>query len=591
MSSSKQSAENEYEIAYRSTIQPRTAVRTQSRQSGNYSTGTVVGGGGGRVLKMVTEMGSASIGGISPALSANAAKSFLEATDKEKKEMQGLNDRLGNYIDRVKKLEEQNRKLVADLEELRGRWGKDTSEIKIQYSDSLRDARKEIDDGARRKAEIDVKVARLRDDLAEIRSRYEDVQHRRENDREKINQWQHAIDDAQSELEMLRARWRQLTDEEKRLNGDNARIWEELQKARNDLDEETLGRIDFQNQVQTLMEELEFLRRVHEQEVKELQALLAQAPADTREFFKNELALAIRDIKDEYDYIAKQGKQDMESWYKLKVSEVQGTANRANIEANYQREEVKRMRDNIGDLRGKLGDLEAKNALLEKEVQSLNNQLNDDQRQYEAALNDRDATLRRMREECQTLVAELQALLDTKQMLDAEIAIYRKMLEGEESRVGLRQMVEQVVKTHSLQQQEDTDSTRSVRGEVSTKTTFQRSAKGNVTIAECDPNGKFIMLENSHRSKDENLGEHKLRRKLDNRREIVYTIPPNTILKAGRTMKIWARDQGGLHSPPESLVYDGENTWGIGANVVTTLINKDGDERATHTQKTIQTGQ
>uniref|UniRef100_A0A8R1TJR0 Intermediate filament protein B n=2 Tax=Onchocerca TaxID=6281 RepID=A0A8R1TJR0_ONCVO len=626
MSSAKQTSESEYEIAYRSTIQPRTAVRTQSRQSGNYSTGTVVGGGGGkflllslllsnsviilnkimytseslrslpgasggRVLKMVTEMGSASIGGISPALSANAAKSFLEATDKEKKEMQGLNDRLGNYIDRVKKLEEQNRKLVADLEELRGRWGKDTSEIKVQYADSLRDARKEIDDGARRKAEIDVRVARLKDDLAEIRSRYEDVQHRRENDREKINQWKHAIDDAQSELEMLRARWRQLTDEEKRLNGDNARIWEELQKARNDLDEETLGRIDFQNQVQTLMEELEFLRRVHEQEVKELQALLAQAPADTREFFKNELALAIRDIKDEYDYIAKQGKQDMESWYKLKVSEVQGSANRANIEANYQREEVKRMRDNIGDLRGKLGDLEAKNALLEKEVQSLNNQLNDDQRQYEAALNDRDATLRRMREECQTLVAELQALLDTKQMLDAEIAIYRKMLEGEESRVGLRQMVEQVVKTHSLQQQEDTDSTRSVRGEVSTKTTFQRSAKGNITIAECDPNGKFIMLENSHRSKDENLGEHKLRRKLDNRREIVYTIPPNTILKAGRTMKIWARDQGGLHSPPESLVYDGENTWGIGANVVTTLINKDGDERATHTQKTIQTGQ
>lgn len=147
-----------------------------------------------------------------------------------------------------------------------------------------------------------------------------------------------------------------------------------------------------------------------------------------------------------------------------------------------------------------------------------NLQLNDDQRQYEQALNERDATLRRMKEECQSLVAELQALLDTKQMLDAEIAIYRKMLEGEESRwvftyflaisfdawfirVGLRQMVEQVVKTHSLQQQEDTDSTRNVRGEVQTKTTFQRSAKGNITISECEPNGKFITLENTHRSK------------------------------------------------------------------------------------------
>uniref|UniRef100_A0A0M3JGZ2 LTD domain-containing protein n=1 Tax=Anisakis simplex TaxID=6269 RepID=A0A0M3JGZ2_ANISI len=102
----------------------------------------------------------------------------------------------------------------------------------------------------------------------------------------------------------------------------------------------------------------------------------------------------------------------------------------------------------------------------------------------------------------------------------------------------LRQMVEQVVKTHSLQQQEDTDSTRNVRGEVSTKTTFQRSAKGNVTISECDPNGRFITLENTHRSRDENLGEHKLKRKIDNRREIVYVIPANVVLKAGRTMKV-----------------------------------------------------
>lgn len=281
----------------------------------------------------------------------------------------------------------------------------------------------------------------------------------------------------------------------------------------------------------------------------------------------------------------------MESWYKLKVSEVQGNANRSAMESNYQREEVKRMRDNIGDLRGKLGDLEGKNAQLEKEVQNLNYQLNDDQRQYEQALNERDATLRRMKEECQSLVAELQALLDTKQMLDAEIAIYRKMLEGEESRVGLRQMVEQVVKTHSLQQQEDTDSTRNVRGEVQTKTTFQRSAKGNITISECEPNGKYITLENTHRSKDEDIGSSKIKRKLDNRREIIYTIPAGVVLKAGQSIKVFARDQGGRHNPPESLVNEAENTWGIGGNVVTTFSNRDGEERATHTQKTTQIGQ
>ncbi|VDN38240.1 unnamed protein product [Gongylonema pulchrum] len=45
MSTTKHSTESDYEMAYRSTIQPRTAVRTQSRQSGGYSTGAVSGGG------------------------------------------------------------------------------------------------------------------------------------------------------------------------------------------------------------------------------------------------------------------------------------------------------------------------------------------------------------------------------------------------------------------------------------------------------------------------------------------------------------------------------------------------------------------
>ncbi|KAL6735080.1 hypothetical protein Aduo_005557 [Ancylostoma duodenale] len=43
---SKSESASEYEIQYRSTIQPRTAVRSQSRQSGNYVSGGTGGGGG-----------------------------------------------------------------------------------------------------------------------------------------------------------------------------------------------------------------------------------------------------------------------------------------------------------------------------------------------------------------------------------------------------------------------------------------------------------------------------------------------------------------------------------------------------------------
>ncbi|VDK81323.1 unnamed protein product [Cylicostephanus goldi] len=50
---SKSESASEYEIQYRSTIQPRTAVRSQSRQSGNYVSGGAGGGGGGERIPII----------------------------------------------------------------------------------------------------------------------------------------------------------------------------------------------------------------------------------------------------------------------------------------------------------------------------------------------------------------------------------------------------------------------------------------------------------------------------------------------------------------------------------------------------------
>jgi intermediate filament protein if len=571
---------------YKSSIQARPTFQRTS--TSNMSSGA----GGGRTLKIVTEYGSSAVSGMSPAFSQNAASAILESREREKKEMQDLNDRLASYIEKVRFLEAQNRKLAGDLEALRSRWGKDTSSIRQMYEGELQEARKVIDDTSKAKSQVEGQIAKLQDDLADYRHKYEEALRLREGDKEKIDGLLTQLSDAEAEIALLRRRIENMEEEVARLKKENQRLSAELQKARSDLDQETLNRIDYQNQVQTLMEEIEFLRRVHDQEIKELQALAARdTTAENREFFKNELALAIRDIRNEYDQIAAQNKTDMESWYKLKVQEIHTASARQNMETGYQKEETKRLRSQLGDLRGKLADLEGRNSLLEKQVQELTYQLEDDQRQYEAALNDRDAQIRKMREECQALMVELQMLLDTKQTLDAEIAIYRKMLEGEENRTGLRQLVEQVVKTHSLQQQEDTESMRVVKGETATRTSFQRSAKGNISIAECHPEGKFIVLENTNRNKEENMDEWKLKRKIDGKKEVVFTMPSKFVLKPGKTTKIWARGQGGSHSPPDQLVFEGEDNWGLGNNVQTILYNKDGEERATHIQRTSSSSQ
>ncbi|TKR82676.1 hypothetical protein L596_016364 [Steinernema carpocapsae] len=63
--------------------------------------------------------------------------------------------------------------------------------------------------------------------------------------------------------------------------------------------------------------------------------------------------------------------------------------------------------------------------------------LEDDWGSHEAALNERIAQIRKICGEGQVLMGKLQLLLDTNQTLDAEIAIYRKMLEDERNRSGL----------------------------------------------------------------------------------------------------------------------------------------------------------
>uniref|UniRef100_A0A0N5AIC8 Intermediate filament tail domain protein n=1 Tax=Syphacia muris TaxID=451379 RepID=A0A0N5AIC8_9BILA len=545
------------------------------------------GASSGRMLKIVTEVGSSSMtsgSGMSP-FGQNAASTIRDSREREKKEMSDLNDRLASYIE---KLKAQNRKLAADLELLRGKWGKDTSNIKQMYEAELAEAKKLIDETNAQRNELEDQIRKMQEELAEYKKKYDEALEMRENDRGKIDELLTILCQIEAEANLLRRRINELEEEVMRIKKDNQHLMGELQRARTELDQETLNRIDYQNQVQTLLEEIDFLKRVHDQEIKELQTLAARdTTPENREFFKNELASAIRDIRAEYDQISNVNRTDMESWYRLKVQEIQTQSARQTMEQGYAKEEVRRLRTQLADLRGKLADLESRNALLEKQIQELNFQLEDDQRSYEAALNDRDAQIRKMREECQALMVELQMLLDTKQTLDAEIAIYRKMLEGEENRAGLRQLVEQVVRTHGLSQQEDTETLRVLKSETASRQSFQRSAKGNVSIQEAPADGKYIVLQNTHRAKEEHIGEWKLKRKIDGKKEIVFTFPKDFVLRPGKTVKIFARNQG-VASPPDQLVHDADDSFGVGTNVHTVLYSRDGEERATHIQRSSQ---
>ena len=416
-------------------------------------------------------MSSSTISGGASPFGQNVASAVRDSREREKKEMRELNDRLASYIEQVRFLEAQNRKLAADLELLRGRWGKDTTTVKTIYEaeltvctkfklniqTSFQTARRLVEDTGKQRGDLERDLRKLQDELADVRRKFDEAVKGRAQDRAKIDELLVELSNLEAEINLLKRRIALLEEEIARLKKENMRLTAELQRIRTEIDQETLNRIDYQNQVQTLLEEIDFLRRSHDQEIKDLQGMAARDTTnENREFFRNQLAQAIRDIRDEYDRLNASNRNDIESWYKLKVQEIETQSARQNMENDYQKDELKRLRNQLGELRGKLADLEGRNAMLERQIQELNYQIEDDQRAYEDALNAKDAEIRKMREECQALMVELQMLLDTKQTLDAEIAIYRKMLEGEGDGPGLKQLVEQVVRTTGINEVADT---------------------------------------------------------------------------------------------------------------------------------------
>ena len=69
-------------------------------------------------------------------------------------------------------LEAQNRKLADELDKLKAKWGKETSQIKAMYQAELDEARKLLDEAVKEKARLEVRVASLEEQLDESTQRY-----------------------------------------------------------------------------------------------------------------------------------------------------------------------------------------------------------------------------------------------------------------------------------------------------------------------------------------------------------------------------------------------------------------------------------
>ena len=86
----------------------------------------------------------------------------------EQEDLQGLNDRLANYIDKVRFLEAENSRLSTQIQSTEEVVKREVSSVKSLYESELSDARRLLDETAKEKARIQIEANKYKTDYEDL---------------------------------------------------------------------------------------------------------------------------------------------------------------------------------------------------------------------------------------------------------------------------------------------------------------------------------------------------------------------------------------------------------------------------------------
>ncbi|KAM8819030.1 keratin, type I cytoskeletal 13 isoform 16-T16 [Rhynchonycteris naso] len=361
---------------------------------GSYGGGMSCGFGGGAGGGFGAGFGGAFGGGFGGGFGEFSCGDGGLLTGNEKITMQNLNDRLASYLDKVRALEEAN----ADLEVKIRDWHQKQSPVSperdySQYYKTIEELREKIlaatIDNNRVILEID--NARLAAD--DFRLKYE------------------------NELALRQS------------------VEADINGLRRVLDELTLAKTDLEMQIESLNEELAYLKKNHEEEMKELGSqVVGQVNVEMDATPGIDLTRVLAEMRAQYEAMAEKNRRDAEEWFNSKSAELnkEVSSNTAMIQTS--KTEITELRRTLQGLEIELQSQLSMKAGLESTVAETECRFAMQLVQIQELISSMEAQLSDVRADTERQNLEYRQLMDIKSRLEQEIATYRSLLEGQDAR-------------------------------------------------------------------------------------------------------------------------------------------------------------